>query len=160
MDPRVRRWERQFRHAAWADAELVRALREHPLEGERAERAARILAHLVAAECLWLRRLGASAPEAAVWPGWTLDEAAERLAELERAWRALVGGLDEHALRRTISYATSKGTPWTSRVDDVLDHVLLHGAHHRGQLAMLLRDAGHVPPTVDLALAARQGSLD
>ena len=62
------------------------------------------------------------------------------------------------AFEATITYTNSKGEPCTSRVADVLTHVALHGAHHRGQLVAELRAAGHVPPYVDFIHATRTGA--
>jgi uncharacterized damage-inducible protein DinB len=53
----------------------------------------------------------------------------------------------------------SKGEPWRSAVGDVLDHVLLHGAYHRGQIASDLRAAGCEPAYTDFIHAVRSGRL-
>ncbi len=60
------------------------------------------------------------------------DEAVARLAQLGAA------GLDQQ-----IQYAD--GRPWTIR-DLLWRKLLLHAAHHRGQLVLLCRLAGGVPP--------------
>ena len=54
----------------------------------------------------------------------------------------------------------SKGQSWTSRVEDVLTHVLLHGAYHRGQIASALREAGLTPPYTDYIHATRSGRIE
>lgn len=150
------RHARLFRHASWANALLAAALCEEPV----GDRARRILAHLYATEWLWLRRLGVEVTEAPVWPDWTAHDSGGQARALDAAWSAFLDGLDAAGMRRTIEYVNSRGEPHQSVVEDVLDHVLLHAAHHRGQLVLLLRDAGREPPVVDLAHAARTGLLD
>lgn len=156
MDERLRRTARLFRHASWANALVARAVAEHALD----PRAARILAHMLAAEWVWLRRLGVEAPPAAaVWPSWTAAESLEQIAPLAAAWNGLLEGLDAAGLERVVPYTSARGEPWTGVVGDLLEHVLLHASHHRGQLVLLLREAGVEPPLVDFAHAARAGLI-
>ena len=58
---------------------------------------------------------------------------------------------------RTPQTVNSKGEPWTSSVEDILTHVVLHAAHHRGQVASGLRAAGHEPAYTDYIHAVRRG---
>ena len=53
----------------------------------------------------------------------------------------------------------SKGEPWTSRVGTILTHVVLHGCHHRGQIASSLAAAEVTPPDVDYVHAVRSALL-
>jgi hypothetical protein len=64
MNP-LTRLLRELAYNAWANRECLRsvlAARALP------DRAAAVLAHIVGAEWLWLRRLGHPGPEMAVWP--------------------------------------------------------------------------------------------
>jgi len=156
MNDCLRRYAKLFRHSSWANALLARAVSEQALD----PRATRILAHLHATDWLWLRRLGADGPDVSVWPQWAPAESAAQGEELGAAWRSFLEPLDAAGLTRTIHYTNTRGEPWSSVVEDVLDHVLLHGSHHRGQLVLLLREAGMEPPLVDFAHAVRSGLLD
>lgn len=139
----------------WANREVLRAIGP---EGEPAG-SLRLLAHLIGAEWLWLRRLGRAGHELAVWPDLDAAAIARELAPLRREWRAVLDQ-GEESLRGTISYTNSKGEPWTSGVGDVLTHVFAHGVHHRGQILSLFRAAGMTPPYVDFIEASRRGFLD
>jgi len=44
-------------------------------------------------------------------------------------------------------------------VGDILTHVLLHSAYHRGQIAVDLRAAGLTPAYTDYIHAVRQGKI-
>ena len=46
-----------------------------------------------------------------------------------------------------VAYRNSKGEFWTSTVADILTHVVLHAAYHRGQIAAAVREAGGSRPT-------------
>lgn len=155
MSERTQRYTKLFQHASWANALLARAVGEHAMD----PRATRILAHLFATEWLWLRRLGVAGPDVSVWPQWTPAECGAQIEGLGAAWRTFLEGLGTAGLRKTIHYTNARAEPWSSAVEDVLDHVLLHASHHRGQLVLLLREAGMEPPLVDFAHAARAGLL-
>ena len=43
-----------------------------------------------------------------------------------------------------------KGKTYEFQIQKVLMHVLTHEFHHRGQICLLLRQAGFIPPDVDL----------
>ena len=140
---------RRFRHHAWAGRTLVRVLEARPVP-----EALRPFAHALAADRVWHRRLtGADTAGLEIWP--TLDAAACRtlLAATTSDWRGFLGGLDD--LDGTIQYQNSQGQPFESSVADVLDHVRLHAAHHRGQANAALRAAGVAPPALDLIVWAR-----
>ncbi|HEU5359182.1 MAG TPA: DinB family protein, partial [Gemmatimonadales bacterium] len=48
-----------------------------------------------------------------------------------------------------VTYRNSAGLEFTSTVEDILLHVALHGAYHRGQVARALREGGAVPNATD-----------
>jgi len=45
-------------------------------------------------------------------------------------------------------------------VQDILTHVLLHSAYHRGQIASQVRSSGEQPPYTDFIHAARQSLIE
>ena len=61
----------------------------------------------------------------------------------------LLDGLDEAALARNVHYTNSAGLEFDSTVGDILLHVALHGAYHRGQIALLVRAGGSAPAPTD-----------
>jgi len=63
-------------------------------------------------------------------------------------------------LRATSLAKQAKGEPWTSSVQDVLTHVVMHSAYHRGQIASLMRAGGSTPAYTDFIHAVRQGVIE
>jgi uncharacterized damage-inducible protein DinB len=58
-------------------------------------------------------------------------------------------------MRRAITYRNSAGDEYTSTLEDILTHVSLHGAYHRGQIAASVRAAGDTPTATDYIAFAR-----
>lgn len=149
-------FRRLFDYDDWANQETLASL-------ERIEKpprqAVHFLAHILAARELWLVRLKQESTRVVVWPELSMRECKTQLGEDARRWRSYLRGLTPDALASSISYTNSKGEPWTSTVHDVLTHVTLHGAYHRGQVARALRNAGHTPAYTDHIHATRQGLL-
>jgi len=140
----------------WANREAIASLRA---AGTPPPRAVRFMAHVPAAERLWLGRLRQDPAPVVVWPELTLDQCAADAEEVARAWPRLLDGPPPADLERPVGYRNSRGEPWTSRVGDVLTHVVTHSAYHRGQVASELRAAGHEPAYTDFIHAVRQGFL-
>jgi uncharacterized damage-inducible protein DinB len=121
-------------------------------------RSVRLLGHIVGAEQLWYGRLRGDKP-GPVWPELSLAECRGAFDELSRLRADYLHALTPADLDKTVPYVNSKGEPWTSRVEDILTHVVLHSSHHRGQIASDIRAAGHEPPYTDYIHAVRRGFL-
>jgi uncharacterized damage-inducible protein DinB len=151
---------RLFLYDGWANREVLAALVRAE---ELPPQALRWFAHIVAAERLWLRRLRSDGASVVVWPDLTLDQCAAAVAELPGLYRTYLdelAGIGAEGLAASISYVNSQGEPWTSRVEDVLLHVVTHSSYHRGQIAAALRQAGATPAYTDFIHAVRQGLVE
>jgi uncharacterized damage-inducible protein DinB len=114
------------------------------------------MAHIVGAECLWLGRLKKESSAFAVWPELGIEGCREGLAELAARWPELLDVKGE-ALGDSVAYTNSQGQAWTNTVEEILTHVTIHSAYHRGQIASDLRASGLIPAYTDYIHAARQG---
>ena len=148
--------ERLFAYDAWANAESLKSVRD---AGAPAA-AVRLMAHIAAAGQLWKGRLDADAEKVVVWPDWTVDECEGRLQRLAARWKEQVADLTTSDGARPVLYVNSKGESWTTSVDDILAHVLLHSSYHRGQVAYILRASGSTPPYTDYVHCIRSGLVE
>lgn len=153
MDAAVLR--RLFAHDAWANRAALDAIR-----GPVGTRALRVMGHVIGAEWLWLSRIRGQPSPVEVWPEVGLAECRDQVRVLARKWDGYVSALTAEETRRDVPYVNSKGEPWTSRVEDILLHVVLHSSYHRGQAAMALRDAGEEPAYTDYIHCIRSGLLE
>ena len=141
-----------FQHLKWADERvgqsLINAASPPPQTLD-------LFAHIVAAEHVWLSRIRGEKPEVAVWPKLSLSQCAELGARNANEFLALVESIDETALDGGITYRNSAGAQFTSTLRDILIHVALHGAYHRGQIAAAVRAGGDTPASTDYIALAR-----
>lgn len=136
-----------FTHLRWADTRAREALRDAP--GALVERALELYCHVLGAEHVWLKRIRGEKPTVPVWPQLSVREAAALADEVHAGLDAYVATIGLEELDREITYTNSAGQQFTSRVEDILVHVALHGSYHRGQVAILIRDGGGTPAPTD-----------
>jgi len=147
---------RQFTYDEWANREVLAGLKASTNPHTRP---LQLLAHILAAERLWLGRILQKPQSLPVWPEFTLDRCEEQISELTQFWKKFLGKLTDANLSTAVAYKNSKGESFTSTVYDILSHVLLHSAYHRGQIATLVRAAGETPAYTDFIHAVRQGKV-
>jgi uncharacterized damage-inducible protein DinB len=152
----VQHYTRLFAYDAWANQEVLANLRKAPTPPARARK---YIAHILAAERLWLERLEQREEKLPVWPEFTIEECQKQAAELAALWKNHLAANSEADLAQSIRYKNSKGESWNSRKDDVLMHVITHSAYHRGQIAADMRAAGLTPAYTDFIHGVRQGFI-
>ena len=145
-----------FAYDHWANGECLSAMRKAAGSAE----AVRRMAHVLSAEKLWLERMLGEPQSLPVWPTTTIEDCASLAVEMKERWKKYLGELSPAGFDRVVEYRNSKGEPWSNRVEDILTHVLMHSAYHRGQIALDMRAAGAQPAHTDFIHAVRQGFLE
>lgn len=109
-----------------------------------------VLDHILAAQRIWLERIGAQVPVQ------TEDTSlADRFGVVTRVWTAVVGTAD---LDQAITYRTFAGDDYTDSLSRIALHVINHGTYHRGQLRGLAQAEGRTDfPETDLIRYFREG---
>ncbi len=145
---------RQFAYNAWANREVLHAIRA--ADGEN-KRSLQLMSHILAAERVWLERLKQVPQSVPVWPEGDLARCEAEAVALERLWSEHLDLITAGDVAQTISYKNTKGEMWTNTIADVLTHVLMHSAYHRGQIASHMREKGQTPAYTDFIHGVRQG---
>lgn len=70
---------------------------------------------------------------------------------VEQERKAFLGALSDHDLGAPLNV---RGKEFT--LQELVQHVVNHSTYHRGQMALLLRQLGHQPPSTDFALFLRE----
>ena len=146
--------DRLVRHMRWADARVLAALRALNTPPEEAVRQ---FAHIAAAEQIYLARLQGQDPfPQDFWPAHALEIAASIAGAAVDGLASFVTERDEAALRQPVRYRNSSGTYFETPLEQMLTHLALHGEHHRGQVARLVREAGGTPAATDFITFVRE----
>ena len=134
----------QYDH--WAGRTALDSIRPLSPKGDAARLA---LAHLVVTKRVWYCRVAGVPYENVFFPDLTLSECQTVLDEGDRQWAAYLAKLTSADLDKVISYKDSAGNPYERKLRDILRHVILHGQHHRGQVASHVKAAGGTPAKTD-----------
>lgn len=110
------------------------------------------LAHILAAEWIWLKRWKGTSPAALLDPSDfpTVDSVKSMLDEVETDCARFIEGLTDQSLDEIITYTNTKGEQWAYPLGQMLQHVANHSSYHRGQVTTMLRQLGAEVLPVDL----------
>jgi uncharacterized damage-inducible protein DinB len=145
---------RLFDYDNWANEQLLLGLQDN-LGFEGSEEAVTYFAHIAGSQQMWYYRIkGNSLDDINIWPDYGLPEALQNLKTLNQQWKRLIS-TGKNNLDKIISYTNTKGTPYDTSISDILYHIIIHGQHHRAQIAKLLRNAEISPPATDFIFFTR-----
>jgi uncharacterized damage-inducible protein DinB len=140
-----------MRYKLWADVDLIDTVLAHPALDAAPEGPyfAAIIRHYHTVDCIFRAHLlgipheytSANPAEPA-----TLTELKPRLRAIDDWYVEYTRELDERALAQPLSVKFTDGQQQVLTRSDILLHVSLHGAGHRGQVSLLLRKCGAEPP--------------
>jgi uncharacterized damage-inducible protein DinB len=112
------------------------------------------MVHVLSAEWGWLDRCGGPSRgerlKADDYP--TFEKLEETWTRVERYMRDFLASLEDADLSRPIEFALGAGPKHSVPLGDLMQHGAVHGVHHRGQVAMLLRMLGFVPGNFDMVI--------
>lgn len=141
-----------FDHNRSMNEDLIRILVRPELVGQ--EELHKLMSHILNVHALWCARIEGKQPPYKVW---TIHSPGDMNAidKENHEWMHKV--LDAGELDRAVSYLDEIGKTHYDRLPDLLFHIIAHGIHHRGQIALLLRRFGYEAPDMDYIVWAREG---
>ena len=149
------KYHKLFDYDYWANSETLASLRTVPSGTEKPRK---IFNHVIGAQRTWIARFEDPAPPSAQpWPDLTREECALAIEDLRRRWVDLLDNLTAEKLAGDLAYLTLKGVEYRTPIQDVLMHLVLHSAYHRGQVAAAVREAGGKPAPTDYVVYLRAG---
>ena len=110
------------------------------------------LVHVLSAEWGWLSRCGGpqrgDALKADDYP--TVDSLLAAWSKVEGYMNEFLSKLKDEDLVRIVEFTNPRGEKRSMPLGELMQHAAIHGVHHRGQVALLLRVLGHVPGNFDM----------
>jgi uncharacterized damage-inducible protein DinB len=116
-----------------------------------------IIAHIAAAEWIWLERWKGSSPLMLLPESEfeTVELAKQRLNKIDHDLQEFTSQLTQADLDGSRGYKTTEGQAYSNILSDMLLHVVNHSSYHRGQIITLLRQVGAAPQSTDFILFVR-----
>ena len=155
------RYQRWFDYERDAFSKCLKSLESVPLDRRQEKsflKAVSLLAHTMNARKVWLSRFqGRPLTNMVLFPeGLSLAEIESDWAIVQQNWIDYLATLAPVELVRPFEYRSSDGGHFRSRIEDILDHLFGHSFYHRGQIAMLVREAGGQPAATDYVYWTRE----
>jgi uncharacterized damage-inducible protein DinB len=120
------------------------------------EKPVQLMAHLLAAQQVWLNRCKYEIFNGVLWPGWKADTFEKTIEENSKGWIDFLAKCTPADFDKTISYKNSKGEGFENKLSDILAHAINHGTHHRAQVGQYLKSGGVDLPFTDYIFYLRQ----
>lgn len=140
-----------FGHKSWANNELFNQLAtlDTTQHAEPLHTAIRTLNHIYVADRIFRAHLigeahGYSATNTEATPG--LDELQFAVAETDAWFLDYVTSIEDKALAESLQFRFTDGDAGRMTREEMLLHVITHGAYHRGNVGQILKSIGIAPP--------------
>jgi len=140
----------KIKYDLWANETILLAIKELE-DQEILSEVTRLFAHLFKAQVIWFNRIHAIQEKVEIWGEYTIEECISLLNDSH----AMLTGIAEK-IGEDIEYQDSKGNTYTSSAEEIFDHIIIHGQHHRAQILLQLRKAGLTPPLTDYIYFVRR----
>jgi uncharacterized damage-inducible protein DinB len=141
-----------FEYNDWANRRVAVAIKEN-----RCNEALRIFAHLLTTEQEYFDRLhGKDSTGFDFWPAVTIEECGGLARQASERYEKLLKRFDDEGLDLYLRYKTSAGKEQQNNFREMLTHVLLHSATHRGNIVHAMRQEGFEPPVIDYIIFLRE----
>jgi uncharacterized damage-inducible protein DinB len=120
------------------------------------EKPVQLMAHLLAAQQVWLTRCRGESFTGALWPDWKADTFVKIIEENSKGWLGYLDTLGAADFDKQIQYKNTKAEFFENKLSDVLAHAINHGTHHRAQVGQYLKSGGTDLPFTDYIFYIRQ----
>jgi uncharacterized damage-inducible protein DinB len=135
-----------FEYDRWASHQLFEKFEKQFPQNARIYE---LFSHMLSTQRIWLDRVLGLPQSVERFQDRLPDEMKEDMENYHAAWMEFIEELQEPDFDRMVHYKHSSGQPYDNRLSDIITQVLNHGTHHRGNLIILMKEEGFVPPGLD-----------
>lgn len=145
---------RLYDHVEWGNRRVLELLRQSESVNARA---LELFSHILNAEQAWITRLeGKDSTALPIWSMLTLEDRARLIEENSARFRQFIEALPEDDFNRLLTYRNQSGKEFQTAISDILTHVAMHSAYHRGQITEAVKHAGGTPVNTDFITFVRE----
>jgi uncharacterized damage-inducible protein DinB len=110
------------------------------------------MVHVLSAEWGWLSRCGGPARGPRLNPDDypTVESVIETWSKVEGYVREFLSKLRDEDLAGNVEFVNDRAEKRSMPLGELMQHAAIHGVHHRGQVALLLRLLGYAPGNIDI----------
>lgn len=110
------------------------------------------MVHVLSTEWGWLSRCGGHERKAKLDPDDypTTESLVDEWNDVESYVRDFLGDLEDDDSSRHVEYTGGEGKQCSVPLRELMQHSIVHAAHYRGQVALLLRELDYAPGHFDL----------
>lgn len=141
-----------FNYNNWATKETVESIKKLT---QPSDRIISLISHIIAAQQLWFNRIIDEKPLIKPWENYTVDECYIKSDEITLRWINFLEHASDNGLEKVIHYTNTMGERFENTIKDILSHVINHSSYHRGQIALLIKNAGGKPAVTDYIVYQR-----
>jgi uncharacterized damage-inducible protein DinB len=157
---RVADLERLYDYSYWANRKLFDVIAQLPAEQFTQNVSGsygsirNALVHVLSAEWGWLDRCGGEQRGPRLNPDDypAAESVIETWRRVEGCVRAFLPKLKDEDLARAIEFSIGSGPTHSITLGDLMYHSVIHAVHHRGQVALILRELGYTPGNFDFLI--------
>ncbi len=134
-----------YSYNAWANRRVIGCLERQTVKDEKI---ISVMGHLVSANFIWLNRIK-DLPKSKyeLWGAYDVPGLKRMVEEADEQWMDFIR--ENENFDRVLKYKNYVGDYFENNVQQIMIHLVNHGSHHRGQVAMLLRQKGFEPINTD-----------
>ena len=150
--------ETLFDYSYWANKKLFEVISQltpeqftQPVAGSYSS-IRNTLVHMMSTEWGWLDRSGGTprGPRLNATDFPTFAPVTGQWTRIEGFVREFLTAIRDEDLNRVVEFVIGDGPKQSLSVGQMLHHAAVHGIHHRGQIALLLRSLGYAPGNFDI----------
>lgn len=156
----VKELEELYDYGYWANGRLFQVISQltpeeftRPVGGSYGS-VRSTLVHALSAEWGWLERCGGPERGARLNPDDypTIESLVQAWKRIEGYVREFLSGLKDEDLARDIEFTIDAVGKRSMGLGQLMHHAAVHGVHHRGQVALMLRLLGREPGNFDILI--------
>ena len=141
-----------FQYDKWATTRLLEIFDQKAATNPRINE---LLSHMQSTQRIWLDRVQGRKETVERFQTRTQEIIWKDMRQCHEDWVVYIQSLQPTDFDSLISYTNFQGDHFTNNLTNIITQVTNHGTHHRGNIVVLMKEDGYLPPNLDYISFAR-----